>query len=177
MSIAHDFHESLALSEAIADEPWWEDVYRQSFPFFESMERVPDNTLEQQSGIDRIIRLQGGGLIYVDEKVRHADYDDILLEIQSSEEHKTWGWACKPLACDYIAYAFLPSKRCYFFPFQQLQQALKNHWEDWRRVCKTVKAANRGYTTSSIVVPISTLQQAIAEAGVVRWNEMPPSTN
>jgi len=171
MSVTHDFHESLALSETIADEPWWEDVYRRSFPFFESMERVHGDSPEQRAGIDRIIHLQEGGLIYVDEKVRHSDYDDILLEIQSSEEHKTWGWACKPLACDYIAYAFLPSKRCYLFPFQQLQQALKNHWEDWRAMYKPVEAVNRGYTTISIPVPISTLQQAIAEAGFVQWDK------
>ena len=164
------FHESLALSETIADEPWWEEVYRQIFPFFESMERVPGDTPEQRAGIDRIIHLKGGGLIYVDEKVRHADYEDVLLEIHSSQEHQTWGWACKPLACDYIAYAFLPSKRCYIFPFQQLQQALKNHWEEWPHKYKIVKAANHGYTTMSIAVPIPTLQQAIAEAGVVRWS-------
>ena len=171
MSITHDFHESLALSETIADEPWWEEVYRQTFPFFESMERVPGGTPEQQAGIDRIIHIHGGGVIYVDEKVRHADYDDVLLEIHSSKERQTWGLACKPLVCDYIAYAFLPSKRCFLFPFQQLQQAFKNHWKDWPRKYKTVKAVNRGYTTTSIAVPIPTLQQAIAEAGVVRWSE------
>ena len=174
MNITHDFHESLALSEAVADEPWWETVYRRTFPYFESMERVLGNTPEQRAGIDRIIHLKGGGTIYVDEKVRHSDYDDVLLEIRSSEEHQTWGWACKPLVCDYIAYAFLPSKRCYLFPFQQLQQALKNHWTDWEHECKTVKALNRGYTTSSLAVPIPTLQQAITEAGFVQWDSPLP---
>jgi len=171
MNITHDFHKSLALSDTIADEPWWEDVYRETFPFFESMERVPGNTLEQQAGIDRIIHLQGGGLIYVDEKVRHTDYEDVLLEIHSSQEHQTWGWACKPLVCDYIAYAFLPSTRCYIFPFQLLQQALKNHWKEWGTRYKPVAAANRGYTTISIPVPISVLQKAITEAGFVRWGK------
>jgi hypothetical protein len=172
MSITHDFHESLALSEVIADEPWWEDVYRQAFPFFKSMERVPGDTPEQLAGIDRIVHLQEGGMIYIDEKVRHADYDDILLEIHSSQERQTWGWACKPLVCDYIAYAFLPSKRCYLFPFQQLQQALRNHWEDWQARYQPVKAVNRGYTTLSIAVPISTLQQAITEAGLIQWDRL-----
>jgi len=170
MSITHDFHRSLALSEAIADETWWEDVYRNVFPFFESMERVVGDTPEQRAGIDRIIHLKRGGMIYIDEKVRHTDYDDILLEIRSSEESQTWGWACKPLVCDYIAYAFLPSKRCYLFPFQQLQQALKNHWDDWNNMYDKVKAVNRHYTTISLAVPILTLQQAITEAGFVRWD-------
>ncbi len=135
------------------------------------MERVPSGTPEQLAGIDRIIRLQNGGTIYVDEKVRNADYDDILLEIWSSEERQARGWACKPLACHYIAYVFLPSKRCYLFPFSQIQQAIWNHWTDWLGKYKQVRAVNRGYTTVSIVVPIGVLQQAIIEAGFVRWDE------
>ncbi len=167
----HDFHESLALSESIADAPWWKQIYSRSFPFFESMERVPSGTPEQLAGIDRIIRLQNGSTIYVDEKVRHSDYDDVLLEIRSSEEHQTWGWACKSLACHYIAYVFLPSQRCYLFPFPQVQQALKNHWTDWHDKYKQIRAVNRGYTTVSIAVPIGVLQQAITDAGFVRWDE------
>ena len=170
MSIVHDFHASLVLSETVADAPWWEEVYRSAFLYFESMERVLGNTPEQHAGIDRIIRLKGDGVVYVDEKVRHTDYDDVLLELWSSEEHKTLGWAGKPLVCDYIAYVFLPSKRCYLFPFPQLQLALWNHWDDWRHKYKTVKSPNRGYTTSSLAVPIAVLQQAIIEAGFVRWD-------
>ena len=172
MSITHDFYESLALSETIANAPWWEHVYRNAFPYFESMELVPSGTPEQLAGIDRIIRLEGGGVIFIDEKVRHTDYDDILLETQSSVEHKTWGWACKPLLCDYIAYVFLPSKRCYLFPFQQLQQALKIHWDDWRYKYKTVPSPNRSYTTQSLAVPIAVLQQAIIEAGFISWDKL-----
>jgi hypothetical protein len=171
MSITHDFHASLALSEAVASEPWWEEVYRSAFPYFESMKRVVGDTPEQRAGIDRIIHLKGGGTIAIDEKVRHADFNDILLETWSSEEHQTLGWACKPLVCDYIAYAFLPGKRCYLFPFQQLQLALKNHWDEWHRKYNAVKAVNRGYTTASLAVPIPALQHAITEAGLVQWNK------
>jgi len=169
MNSIHDFHESLALSETVAEASWWEDVYRKAFPFFESMELVASGTPEQLAGIDRIIRLAGGGVISIDEKVRHTDYDDILLELWSSEERKTLGWAGKPLACNYIAYAFLPSQRCYVFPFPQLHLALWNHWDDWRHKYKTVKSPNRGYTTTSLAVPITVIQQAIVEAGFVRW--------
>ena len=169
--MTHDFHESLALSETIADEPWWETVYRRAFPYFKSMEFVPSGTPEQLAGIDRIIRIKGGGVIYVDEKVRHTDYGDILLELWSSEEHKTMGWAGKPLLCDYVAYAFMPSKRCYLFPFPLLQRALWNHWDEWKRRYKTVGATNRGYTTQSLAVPIATLQQAITEAGFIQWGK------
>jgi hypothetical protein len=169
MSTTHDFHESLTLSEAVADAPWWEDVYRSAFPYFKSMEIVPSGTPEQRVGIDRIIRLEGGGVIYVDEKVRHTDYDDVLLELWSSEEHKTLGWAGQPLHCDYTAYVFLPGKRGFMFPFPQLQRALWTHWDDWKREYKTVKAVNHGYTTSSLAVPITVLQQAIIEAGFVQW--------
>jgi len=171
MNTTHDFHEDLVVSEAVANEPWWEDVYRRAFPYFKSMEVVASGTREQLAGVDRVIWLEGGSVINVDEKVRHTDYDDILLETQSSTEHKTPGWACKSLRCDYIAYAFLPSKRCYIFPFPQLQRALWKHWDEWNRDCKKVKASNPGYTTTSLAVPIATLQQAITEAGFVQWEK------
>ena len=171
MSITHDFHESLVVSEAIAHEPWWEEVYRSAFPYFESMERVIGDTPEQRAGIDRMIRLKDGGIIHIEEKVRHTDYNDILLELWSSMEHETLGWAGKPLHCDYVAYVFLPGKRCYLFPFQQLQRALWKHWDEWKQKYKTVKAANRGYTTVSLAVPIATLQQAIIEAGFIQWEK------
>ena len=96
MSTIHDFHEDLAFSETVAHEPWWEDVYRRAFPYFESMEIVPSGTPEQLAGIDRMIRLKGGGIIHIDEKVRHTDYDDILLELWSSVERGTMGWSRIP---------------------------------------------------------------------------------
>ena len=51
------------------------------------------------------------------------------------------------------------------------EQALRKHWDDWNRDCKTVKAPNRGYTTTSLAVPITTFQQAIIEAGFVQWGK------
>ncbi len=170
MIMIHDFHKSLALSDAVSLEPWWEEVYRKAFPYFKSMERVPAGTPQQRAGVDRIVHLQGGAAIFVEEKVRHSDHDDILLEILSSEEHRTHGWACKQLGCEYVAYAFLPSRRCYFFPFQQLQKALANNWNRWRSECETVLAKNRGYTTVSLAVPIDVLQRAIVDASLVRWD-------
>ncbi|MGL6196674.1 MAG: hypothetical protein ACRC2T_17820 [Thermoguttaceae bacterium] len=166
----HDFHKSLARSETIADEAWWEDVYRTAFPYFTSMERVIGDCPEQHNGIDRIIHLQNGGTVMVDEKVRHTDYDDVLIETYSSLERKTLGWACKPLHCDYIAYAFLPSRRCYLFPFQQLQKALQTNWRAWYRGCKRVQAKNNCYTTESLAVPIDVLQKAMTESALIRWD-------
>lgn len=170
MSVLHDFYTSLAESERVADASWWEEVYRKAFPYFKSMEKVSSGTPEQKNGIDRIVHLQGGASILVDEKVRHDDYDDILLEIRSAEERQTPGWACKPLHCDYVAYAFLPSRRCYFLPFPLLQKTLANNWNQWLRDCKRVEARNHGYTTVSLAVPIDTLQKAMSDASLIRWD-------
>jgi len=56
----------------------------------------------------------------------------------------------------------------------QPELALWNHWDDWRHEYKTVKSPNRGYTTSSLVVPITVLQQAIIEAGFIQWDKPSP---
>lgn len=168
--MTHEFYASLAKSEAVAEESWWEDVYRKEFHFFESMERIVGDCPQQRQGVDRIIHLKDGKQVYIDEKVRHTDYDDILIEVRSSAEQNTKGWACKPLHCDYIAYVFLPSKRCYFLPFQQLQRALRKNWYAWNTTCKKVEAQNRGYTTESLAVPIPELQRAITDASVIHWD-------
>ena len=171
--MTHDFHESLAQSETVSMEPWWEEIYRTEFSYFESMERIVGDCPEQRAGIDRVIHLRGDAKIYVDEKVRHTDYDDILLETSSSLEHHTLGWACKSLHSHYIVYAFLPSRRCYFLPFHLLQRALAQNWDQWNRDFKKVDAKNHGYTTRNLAVPIDVLQKAMLDATFVRWNEIP----
>ena len=108
MNIVHEFHESPVVSEAVANEPWWENIYRKVFPYFESMEIVASGTPEQLAGIDRMIRLEGGGVINIDEKVRHTDYDDILLELWSSVERETMGWEAAPLRLSRVC---LPAKQ------------------------------------------------------------------
>jgi hypothetical protein len=103
---------SLALSQSYADAPWWLDLYRIAFPTLVSAVCVRDDGWAQRGGIDRVLTLACGRTYAVDEKVRTNDWPDILLEQWSDEDRRKPGWVQKPLVCDFIAYAFAPSRSC-----------------------------------------------------------------
>lgn len=167
----HNFAESLARSQAQADAPWWLSVYRAAFPDLESAVCVRNDGWAQRGGVDRVLTLASGKTLTVDEKVRAQDYDDILLEYWSSREGRIPGWVAKDLACDFIAYAFEPSGRCYLLPFQSLRRAWRKHGRQWANTYRRVEAHNVGYTTVSVPVPTVELLNAVRDAMIVHWNE------
>jgi hypothetical protein len=177
----HRFRDDLAWSHQQSDQPWWENVYRQAFPTFAGMVCVRKDGWAQRGGIDRVITLSDGTTLKVDEKVRREDYDDILLErwsdLGDERRPRTPGWVQKPLTCDFIAYAFVPSSRCYLLPFQTLRRAWRQHGHDWIRWAersehgfRVVHATNPGYVTQSIAVPVAALMEGMTDAMLIRWN-------
>ncbi len=172
----HNFDESLEKSQAQADAPWWEHVYRQAFPGFHSMQCIRKDGWAQRGGIDRIVSLKSGRQVTVDEKVREEDWPDILLERWSDRDRKVPGWIQKDLACEYIAYAFIPTRRCYLLPFLNLRKAWITHGRDWCRLAesksdgfKIVNADNGNYWTESVAVPTEVLLAAINGSMAVEW--------
>ncbi len=168
-SVIHDFDESLRLSHEAADAPFWLDVYRQAFPGLQAAVNVRDDGWAQRGGIDRVLTLKSGKTLNVDEKVRAKDYPDILLERWSDRARRKPGWMQKDLACDFIAYAFLPSQRCYLLPFPTLRRAWLKNGREWIEKYPHVPAQNRTYVTESIAVPIDVLMAALQDAMVVSW--------
>jgi hypothetical protein len=169
--VQHDFSVSLAKSAAQSDAPWWFEVYRLAFPNLQAAVNIRADGWAQRAGIDRRVVLGCGRIISVDEKVRDKDWPDILLERWSDEERKIPGWVQKPLLCDFIAYAFIPSRRCYLFPTLTLQRAWRKHGRDWISTYREVRAINRNYVTVSIPVPIPVLLKSLCDAMVVDWQE------
>jgi hypothetical protein len=169
MSRVHLFEESLALSKQYENASWWHDVYRSAFPGLCSAVSVRNDGWAQRGGIDRVLTLACGKTIAVDEKVRHEVYDDICLERWSNESAREPGWIQKPLACDYLAYAFVPIATCYLFPIPPLQRAWRQHGRDWIACYPEIRAQNRSYVTVSVGVPIDVLFSAMAEAMCVQW--------
>ena len=174
--MTRSFAESLAASKAQEDAEWWEVVYRKAFPSMDSMMSVRNDGWAQRGGIDRVVLLKSGKSITIDEKVRYQSYPDILLEQWSSFERKTPGWMQKDLACDFIAYAFVPTAKCYLIPFLQLRRAWLENGKDWIIKAqgeidgyRRVEAKNVGYTTVSIAVPISSILGALQKAQIVDW--------
>ena len=165
----HDFVESLKKSQAQAGNPLWERVYQRAFPTLQTMADVRQDGWAQRGGIDRVLILSSGKTIHVDEKVRDKDYGDILLEYWSDEAGRVPGWIAKDLACDFIAYAVLPSSKCYLLPFHTLRLAWQLNRRHWVEKFKRIEAQNRGYVTVSVGVPADILLSALSEAAEVSW--------
>lgn len=163
----HDFAASLALSRSFADAPWWPDLYNRAFPTLVSAVSVHDDGWAQRGGIDRVLTLACGRVYTIDEKVRTHDWPDILLEQWSDEERRSPGWVQKPLACDFIAYAFAPSRRCYLLPVGLLQRAWRMNGRSWINSHGQRRAQNRGYVSTSVPVPIDELMRGMVDAMLV----------
>lgn len=172
----HNFKESLAKSHAYEDAPWWHEVYSQAFAGMAAMVNTRDDGWAQRAGIDRVVTLKSGRTFTIDEKVREKDWPDVLLERWSDTKRQTPGWIQKPLAIDYMAYAFIPSRTCLLFPFQLLQRAWRKNGREWIDLAeqdsggyRVVNAENEGWTTQSIAVPREDLFSAINGAMVLSW--------
>lgn len=163
----HDFQERLAYSNAQADAPWWEGVYRAAFPGLASMVSVRQDGWAQRAGIDRVLTLSSGKIIKIDEKVRSRDFPDFALERWSDEAKKKPGWIQKSLDCDFIAYAFVESGMCYLLPTLLLQRAWREFGKDWIAQYPEVRARNPSYVTVCVAVPREVLLDAIRESIIV----------
>lgn len=163
----HVFKERLARSEAQGDEPFWNAVYSKAFYNLVNHMTCTGDTQSQRQGIDRILHLAGGQTLYIDEKKRDKDYPDILLEYISVDTTGAPGWIEKDLNIDYLAYAFMPSKRCYLLPWLQLRRAWIKFGPKWKAKYPKVEAQNPGYKTISVAVPIEVLQTAISVAAII----------
>ncbi len=169
MNSVHDFRESLAKSHSASDLPIWKEVYRQAFPSFVAMIDHRQDGEHQRAGIDRSVILANSKQILIDEKARFRNrngtvYEDIALEYWSDYERRERGWVCKPLRCDFIAYAIVPLGRCYLLPVIQLQIAWTRNAKAWASRYPRVEARNRHYTTISVAVPPDVVFGAVGSA-------------
>lgn len=162
------------MSERHADADWWIDTYRTAFPRLQTAVSIREDGWAQRGGVDRIITLACGRTYTVDEKVRADDWDDILLEQWSDEERRSPGWVQKPLACDFIAYAYAPSRICFLLPVVPLQRAWRQRGRQWIGLYGQRRAVNDGYTSVGVPVPREVLVTAIAEAMIVCGVHSPP---
>jgi len=172
----YDFKECLERSHAYSEQPWWESVYRQAFPSFQSMQCVIKDGWAQRGGIDRVVFLNSGKTILVDEKVLEKQWPHIALERWSDQRRKRPGWVQKDLACDFIAYAFAPTQRCYMLPFQTLRRTWVRNGKQWIAKAwkredgfREILADNSTYTTECIGVPIQTLLDAVRDSMIADW--------
>jgi len=169
----HSFKKSLAESHRIESLPFWERVYREKFPTFKEMRIHRYDQGRQALGVDRSIILLNGERILIDEKVRGRNkitgkvYKDIALEYMSDVERELFGWACKPMKSDFIAYAIAPMGLCYFLPVGSMQAAYKSNEEKWKQFYPKIESKNREgdhrWTTLSLAIPVVILSATIGQ--------------
>lgn len=172
--VVHNFQERLAYSEKESDEPFWDRIYKHFFPDLLNQMPVNGDTESQRRGIDRVLFLNNGRHLNIQEKKREEDYPDILLEFLSNDRTDAPGWIEKDLDCDYLVYAFMESKTVYIYPWNLLRLAWLRYGEEWKAKYFNVSAENVGYTTWSVAVPIETLAAAIAVVSRVRLATQQP---
>lgn len=186
----HIFTRSLTTSQEHADAPWWNEVYQKAFPNLAATVYVAKDGWAQRAGIDRRLVLSDGRTFTVDEKVRKEHWPDFALERWSDRDKRTPGWVQKELACDYLAYAFVPTTECYLLPLANLQRAWQRHGREWianaeagewvspifkrgRDGFGIVLAQNaengRTWTTESIAVPRLVVLNALTDVMRVTW--------
>lgn len=165
--MAHNFAERLAYSEHDDDESFWLDAYRQYFPDMVTQTPIRRDCLAQRLGMDRLIVLQSGATVAIDEKKRAENWKDVLLEYIANDRSGAPGWIEKDLQIDYIAYAFMPSHKVYLLNWLLLRRAWKLNKTLWLRQYKPVPAQNDGYVTWSLPVPLGTLFYALNQAVLV----------
>ena len=134
--------------------------------------RVKKSKVWQKRGIDTILLMDNGKQIYFDEKVRRADYNDILLEEWSNEGRQKIGWAFDHTKwTDYIAYLIPVAKTCFLLPFDLLRRTCDKYKDTWRHseeIRYPIKAENPGYVTVSFAIEYGTLCYYMAQTQLVK---------
>ena len=182
MNHTHDFDECLKKSHDAHDLPIWEQMYRKAFPDMLAMHDHRDDGYWQRAGIDRSLILRSSKQILIDEKVRGRNratgriYSDVAIEYVSNNISGALGWAEKPLAADYIAYAIAPLGKGYLLPVLHFQAAWRKKKETWLLEFGHREAPNDGYKTLFCPVPVARLfpeigQQLRVTFDPVEWNE------
>lgn len=157
------FNRDLEYSLEQREEELFDNFYFRVFP---ELDNKRDNIIFvtdiklQKKGIDKILILNTGQKISIDEKKRRENYNDILLEIWSNYENKVKGWLFTS-CCHYIVYAIMPTNKVYLLPMILLRKAWRSHEFLWIKSFPKIIAKNPNYNTISIGITPNILLSAI----------------
>lgn len=169
IGVMNIFSECLEISQNGRAESFWIEVYKKTFPNMTNcMQGKKEYSKSQEYGVDRIIYLENGKCLTIDEKCRTKNYPDIALEYISNDKKNTPGWMEKDLSIDYLAYAFLPIKRAYIFDWRMLKRVWNKFKIEWLNKYFIAKAENEYYYTLSVCVPIDELKKQCSNAIIIQ---------
>jgi len=156
-----DFKTDLEYSLEVRESEFIDLFYMRVFPLLDRIEVVTDLD-RQKLGIDKVLWFANGDKVTIDEKRRRTDWGDVLLELWSNYERRTWGWLFT-MHSDYIVYIVVPSKTVLLLPVLLLRCAWKCNGKRWRKIYPIKDAYNPGYKTRNIFIPTQILLDAISK--------------
>lgn len=144
--MVYDFEHQLADGEA--GEAFLDEFFRQRGHAVR-----PASREEQRQGIDRFIVTPAGREMKVEYKTDHvaARTGNAFVETVSVDTAGKMGWALTSQA-DYLVY-FIPDRMIVVLPLRSLRWALPG----WMREYPARSAANNGYLTHGLLVPLGAL--------------------
>lgn len=146
--------------------PLYNEVYKGYFSDFSCSINLNNNIEYQTKSVDRIIQLNSGKEIFIEEKLRWKKFDDFLIEEFSSFESATPGWINKDIHADYILYVIKPLKKSYLIPTQLLKKAWEVNKDKWKSQYHRIEAKNKTYTSINWAIPINVLMLSLAVASI-----------
>lgn len=168
----HSFTEDLARSHAAeGDYAFWDQIYRRLYPSLETHLIFPNSAAAQRGGWDRLLILDNGHTIRVEEKVRETAYADFCLEYWSNLERRSPGWWRQKPFSDVLLYVIRPTGEYWAFDRWVLRRVGIVSIRKWARLAnhnldgfRWADAPNVGYTTRNLIVPRRALLNAYEAA-------------
>ena len=142
------------LAESNSHDPAFIDLYQRIFPDLASHTRIAIDCEAQRRGVDRILVLTSGQILKVEEKIRHTDKDDFLIEEYSNTQCRVPGWTVDDRKIsDYLTYANAQLGIARFLPYPEVRRACIQHVDEWGEKYGRIRVANQDYVTTNIAVP------------------------
>lgn len=164
------FYRKLSYSREPAYQERMNTFYKRYFCNVEGI--IPVGKHKQQLGYDKIVCLQDGNEIRIEEKRdTHTKTGNFAIETWSSvnpitHEKVRPGWIATS-QCDYLSYCFDPTWHVYMLPFAQLQHAWRENWTEWVKLYRERPVQNGvEYYTLIVPVPITKVLGALKMAQV-----------
>ena len=134
----------------------WREYFHRCFPGV-VVNRVRDLTLNR-NGCDYQLTSTGGSLNF-EVKVSRKESEYIFIEVEQSGHNPGW-MAHRYVACDFLFWMFLPSKRVERFHYGHFWQAWVENREQWEHDYNIIKITfPDGHQSKGIWVPIEEVKQ------------------
>lgn len=171
----YGFYRDLGFSKKFGGSKFWDDIYKDAFPFYASYTTVPSTDPLQALGVDKIITTGSGKQIFIEDKAdRHPVSRNVWLEYVSSYEKKTPGWIVKDAYADYLIYSYAHQGFCLIMPWQPLQRLWFQNEAQWRKQYFRPVMDDTGPEpiplTLGCAIPMEVLQRSNIGVETYNWN-------